>query len=106
VVIQEQAGTDHPRRAQVRAVRQHEAHRLDDVRGLGQQHFALGQGFAHQAEFVMFEVAQAAVDQLAAGRRGVAGQVVLFAKEHRQAAPGGVCAMPTPLMPPPITARS
>ncbi|MNJ76954.1 hypothetical protein D3C77_743480 [compost metagenome] len=33
----------------------------------------------------MFQVTQAAVDQLAAGRGGVAGQVVFFAKKHRQA---------------------
>ncbi|MNY48737.1 hypothetical protein D3C86_1840930 [compost metagenome] len=51
----------------MRTVRQHEAHLLDDVWRLGQQYFALGQGLAHQAEFVMFEIAQATVDQLAAG---------------------------------------
>ncbi|MNF81303.1 hypothetical protein D3C84_635690 [compost metagenome] len=90
VVIQEQAGTDHPRRTQVRAVRQHEAHLLDDVRRLGQQYFPFCQSLAHQAEFVMFEVAQATVDQLAAGRRGMAGQIVLFAKEHRETAAGGI----------------
>jgi hypothetical protein len=106
VVIQEQAGTNHPRRAQVRTVRQHEAHRFDDVRRLGQQHFALGQRFTHQTEFVMFEVAQAAVDQLAAGRRGVAGEVVLFAKEHRKPATGGIRCDPHAIDPPPITAMS
>ncbi|MCY1186581.1 hypothetical protein D9M73_274670 [compost metagenome] len=68
VVVEEQAGADHPRRAQVRPVRQDETQRLDDVRRLGQQHFALGQGFAYQAEFVVFQIAQAAVDQFAAGR--------------------------------------
>jgi len=94
VVIKEQPGTDHPRRAQVRAVRQDKTHRLDDMRGLGQQHFAFGQGFAHQAKFVMLKVTQATVDQLAAGRGRVAGQVVLFAKEHRQAATGCVCRNP------------
>ncbi|MNV26608.1 hypothetical protein D3C71_1177330 [compost metagenome] len=90
VVIEEQTGADHPCRAQVRAVRQHETHLLDDVRSLGQQHFTFGQGFTHQAEFVMFEVAQAAVNQLAAGRRGMAGQVILFTKEHRETATGGI----------------
>ncbi len=91
VVVQEQAGTDHPGRTQMRTVRQHKAHLLDDVRRLLQQHFALSQGFTHQAEFVMFEVAQATVDQLAAGRRSMTGQIVLFAKEHREAATGCVC---------------
>ncbi|VVO24460.1 hypothetical protein PS704_04491 [Pseudomonas fluorescens] len=90
VVIKEQPGANHPCRTQVRTVRQDEAHLFDDVRRLGQQHFALGEGFADQAEFVMFEVAQATVDQFAAGRRGVAGQIILFAKEHRKTATGGV----------------
>ncbi|MNT02805.1 hypothetical protein D3C72_1373140 [compost metagenome] len=90
VVIEEQASADHPCRAQVWAVRQHEAHRFDDMRRLGQQHFALSQRFTYQTKFVMFEVAQAAVDQLAAGRRGVAGQIVFFAKEHRKPATGGI----------------
>ena len=42
-------------------MRQHEAHWFDDMRRLGQQDFALGQRFADQAEFVMFEIAQATV---------------------------------------------
>ena len=90
VIVEEQAGADHPGRAQVRAVGQDETQRLDDVRSLGQQHFAFGQGFAYQAELVVLQVAQAAVDQLAAGRGGVLCQIVLFAKEHRQAASGGI----------------
>ncbi len=36
VVVQEQAGTNHPGRTQVRAVRQYKTHLLNDVRGLGQ----------------------------------------------------------------------
>jgi len=71
-------------------VGQHETHWLDDVRRLGQQDFALGQGFAHQAELVVLQVAQTTMDELAARRRRVLRQVVLFAKEHLQAAPGGV----------------
>ncbi|MCY1398690.1 hypothetical protein D9M71_137260 [compost metagenome] len=90
VVVEEQPGADHPRRAQVRLVRQDEAHRPDDVRRLVQQDFALGEGFAHQAQFAVFQIAQAAVDQLAAGGRGMAGEVVLFAKEHGKPAPGGI----------------
>ncbi len=67
VVIQEQAGANHPGRAQVRTMRQHEAHRPDDVRGFGQEYLALGERFAHQAELVVLQIAQAAMDQLAAG---------------------------------------
>ncbi len=90
VVVEEQAGPDHPRGAQVRPMWQHEAHRLDQVRRLGQQHFAFGQRFADQAELVMFEVAQPSVDQLAAGGGGVAGKVVALAEEYRKSAPGRI----------------
>ncbi len=68
VVIQEQASANHPGRAQVRAVWQHETHGLDDVWRLGQQHFTFSQRFAYQAKLVVLKVAQAAVDQFAAGR--------------------------------------
>ncbi|MNJ71260.1 hypothetical protein D3C77_677810 [compost metagenome] len=74
----------------MRLVRQHEAHRLDDMRRLGQQHFAFCQRFAHQAELVVLQIAQATVDQLAAGRGGMAGQVVLLAEQYRQAASGRI----------------
>jgi hypothetical protein len=46
----------------------HETQRPGDVGRNAQQHFTLGQRFAHQPEFVMFQVAQAAMDQLGAGR--------------------------------------
>ncbi|MDT4852716.1 hypothetical protein FQZ97_869580 [compost metagenome] len=90
MVVEEQPGADQPGRTQMRAVRQDEAQRSDDMRRLAQQHFTFGEGFAHQAEFVVLQVAQAAVDQLAAGGRGMSGEVVLFAKEHRQSAPCGI----------------
>ncbi|MCW0423200.1 hypothetical protein NB713_001143 [Xanthomonas sacchari] len=86
VVVQEQAGADHPRRAQMRLVRQQEAERPDDVRGQPQQHLALGQGLADQGELVLLQVAQAAMDQLGAGAGGMRGQVVALAQAHRQAA--------------------
>ncbi len=60
------------------------------MRRLGQQHFALGQRFANQAQLVVFEIAQPAVHQLAAGGGGVFAQVALFAEKHRQAAPDGI----------------
>ena len=55
-----------------------------------QQHLALEQRLAHQPELVIFEIAQAAMDQLGGGRRGAAGEVVLLAQADRQAAPGRV----------------
>ena len=60
-------------------MRQHEAQRPDDVRRELQQHLALAQRLAHQAELVVLEVAQAAVDQLGRGRGGGAGEVALLA---------------------------
>ncbi|MNO76254.1 hypothetical protein D3C76_673250 [compost metagenome] len=90
MVIKEQPGADQPGRAQMRAVRQDEAQRADDMRRLAQQDLTLGEGLAHQAEFAVFQIAQAAVDQLAAGGGGMAGKVVLFAKEHGQPAPGSI----------------
>ncbi len=90
VIVQEQAGPYHPRRTLAGVVRHDKAQRAHDVRRGAQQHFALLQGFAHQLEFVVFEIAQAAVNQLGAGRRGVLRQVVLFAQDHAQATADGV----------------
>ena len=55
-----------------------------------QQHLALGQRLAHQAELVVLEIAQAAMDQLGRGRGRAAGKIALLAQEHRQAAAGGI----------------
>ena len=71
VVVKEQARADHPRRPQVRGVRHDEVQRAHDVRGGGEQHFALPQRLAHQREVKLLEVAQPAVDQLGAGGGGV-----------------------------------
>ena len=90
MVVEEQAEPDEPGRPHVRHVRQDEAHRPDDVRRRPQQHLALDQRLADQPELVIFEVAQAAMDQLAAARRGALGEVVLLAQQHLEAAAGGV----------------
>ncbi len=75
----------------MRSVGQHETQWPNDVWRLGQQYLALGQCLAHQTQFVMLEVAQPAMYQLAAGRRRVLGQVALLAEEDRQATTCGVC---------------
>ena len=82
------------RRAQARHRRQHEAHRPDEVRRHAQQHLALVERLAHQAERAVLEIAQAAVDQLGRGRRGAGGEVVLLDQQHAQAAAGGVARDP------------
>ena len=50
MVVDEEAEPQEPARAQARLQRQHEAHRPDQVRRHAQQHLALGERFAHQAE--------------------------------------------------------
>ena len=90
VVVEEQAEPDQPGRAQPLGVRQHEAHRPDDVRRHSPQHLALHQRFAHQAELVVFEIAQAAMDQLGRAGRGAAGEIVHLGEEDRKAAPDGI----------------
>jgi hypothetical protein len=90
VVVEKQAESHHPGRPHRRVVRQHEAQRPHDVRRVAQQDFALLQGLAHQAELVVLQVAQAAVDQLGGGRGRVRCQVVFFAQHYRQPATGRV----------------
>ena len=58
------------------------------------------QGFAHQPELVVFQIAQPAVDQLGAGGRGMPGQIVLLHQQHRQPAPGGIARDPRTVDPP------
>ncbi len=90
MVVQPQAQADQPDRALLRAVRQDHAHRPDDMRGGLEQHLALDQRLAHQPELVVLQVAQAAVDILAAARGGAFREVVLLAQQHAQAAAGGI----------------
>ena len=90
MVVEEETGADHPCRAQVAVVRQHEAQRPDDVRGGRDEDLALAQRLAHEPEVVVLEVAQAAVDELGAAGRGVGREVVLLAQQHREPAAGGI----------------
>ena len=83
MVIEEQTEPKQPRWTQSFVVRQHEAQRPDDVGRHPPQHFALHQGFAHQAEFEILKIAQSAVDQLCCRRGCPAGKVRLLAKVHR-----------------------
>ena len=66
----------------MRAMRQTETHRDRQMRSHFQQYFAFSQRFADQAEFVVFQVAQATVDQLGAGGRRRAGEIVSFQHQH------------------------
>ena len=66
MVIEKQTGTYHPARPQLRHVGHHEPQWRDQVRRDVEQHFALGERFRHQPEFVLLQITQAAVYQLAA----------------------------------------
>src|SRR6266480_993108 len=71
-------------------MRQHEAQRPDDVRCRAQQHFPLDQSFANEAELIIFQIPQAAVDELAGARTRSLRKVVLLAQHNAEAAAGGV----------------
>ena len=75
-------------------VRQDEARRPDDMRRDAKQHFPFSQRLPHEAEFVIFEIAQPAMNELARRRRCRAGKIALLAEHHRKAAPGGVARDP------------
>ena len=100
VVVEEQPEPDEPCGAGRIHLRQHEGQRPDDVRGHAEQALALDQRLADQAELVVFEVAQPAMDQLGAGRGCVAGKVFLLDQQHGQAAPGGIAGNPGAVDPP------
>jgi ElaB/YqjD/DUF883 family membrane-anchored ribosome-binding protein len=55
-----------------------------------QQQPALAQRLAHEAELLLLEVAQPAVDQLARARRRAGREVTRLDQRHRQTARGGV----------------
>ena len=67
MVVNEQAQTDQPGWPQFLVIGQHEPHRPDDVRRRPKQDFPLDQRLPDEAEIILFEIAQAAMDQLGAG---------------------------------------
>ena len=90
MVIEEQAEPQYPGRTQAFVMRQDKPQRPDDVRRLPEQHFTLNQGFPHQPEFVVLQIAQPAMDELCGGRRCRASKVALLQEQHFQAAAGSV----------------
>ena len=91
VIVEKQPGSQQQARASARHLRQHEALRPDDVAGIREQHLALLQCLAHEAELEMLKVAQPAMDELGASRGGGAGEIAHLGKEDGEAAAGGVC---------------
>src|SRR3546814_1725886 len=96
-----QARADHPRRPEMRLVRQNETQRPDDMRRRAQQNLAFPQRLAHEAELVVLEIAQTAMDELRTRRRSRRAEVVLLAQQDTQATarrvardPGAIDAAP------------
>jgi len=69
------------------------------------QHFAFLQRLAHQPPLPLLQIAQAAVNQLAARHRRRAAQITAFAQGDANARPAASRATPTPLIPPPISQK-
>ena len=88
MIIEKEAEPQDRPGPQAPVMRQNEAQRPDDMgRGL-EQHFALDQRFAHQPEFIMLEIAQAAMDELGRGRGRGAGKIALLGEDDLETPPG------------------
>jgi hypothetical protein len=90
VVVVEQAKPQQPHRPQTLVMWQDKTQRPYDVRRDTPQHFTLQQSLAHQTKFMVFEVAQPAMDQFGGCARRSGAQIAPFAQKHPPAAAGGV----------------
>ena len=70
--------------------RDEEGERLDQVGGEAQEPLPLGQGLVDEAELLLLEVAQPAVDELGRPRRRAGGEVAPLDEGRPQAPAGGV----------------
>ena len=84
-IVKIEPGADHPPRAHGMFMRQDEFEAVDQVRRRLQQPLALVKRLRDQAEIVIFEIAQAAVNQLGRFRRRLTGEIALVDEQHRQA---------------------
>src|SRR5262249_27260457 len=75
---------------QAAAVGQHDPQRLHDIWRYAQQHLAFPQRLSHEAEIIIFEIAQPAVDQPGRSRGCAAGEIVHLAEIDRKPATCGV----------------
>ena len=81
-VIEQQAGAHQPPGTDRVGMRQHEAHRPDQVRPRLHQPLALAKRMRHEAEVVIFQIAQPAMNQLGRSGRGMLRQVVALHQQH------------------------
>ena len=70
--------------------RDEEGEGLDEVGGEAEQPLAFGQRLVDEAELLLLEVAQAAVDELGGARRRAGGEVAPLDEGRPQPPPGGV----------------
>ena len=87
MIVEEQAHPQDGPGTQAVMVGQHETQRPDDVRRRLEQHLALDQRLAHQAELIMLEIAKPAMDELRGRTRRARGEVSLLGEKHLEAAP-------------------
>ena len=85
MVVEKQAETQQPGRAQAGVMWQNEAQRPYDMRRDAPQHLALLQRLSHQAKLVMLQIAQPAMHQFGGGGRGRAAEVGLFGEQDAPA---------------------
>ena len=71
-----------------------ESQRPDTMRSCMQQHGSFLEGFTHQFEIVVFQVAQSTVDQLAGRGRGGTGPVSLVYQSDMETAQCGIVGCP------------
>src|ERR1700724_1544015 len=76
-IVKKEACLDHKSRAHPLVVRQNKTCRPNDVRRDAKQHFPLQQRLAHEAEPIIFEITQPAMNKLARCRRRRAGKIAL-----------------------------
>ena len=94
MIVEKQTRSDHPGRTLLRAVRQDKPHRPDDVRRCAEQDLALDQRLADEPKLVIFEIAQPTVNKLTRPGGGALREIVLLAKQHREAAARSVASDP------------
>jgi hypothetical protein len=90
MIVKPQADAQLPGRARARAKGHDKRERAHQMRRDAQQNLALGERLAHQPQPPLFEIAQAAVDELAAGHGRRGRQIVLFHQHDIEPAAGGV----------------
>jgi hypothetical protein len=67
---------------------------MHDVWCHPKQHFAFSERFGHQPKLIVLKIAEAPVNQLAAGGTGSASQIALLHQQYLKAAAGGIARYP------------